>query len=139
MNQTENTVKPRPRRTAQRVGVILTAFFLLQPCLLRGEPIPVNETVLHLIGYVSESGLTFIRNSSEHSATEAADHMNKKYLHFKEDIRTPEDFIKLCATKSLLSGKPYLMVNDQGEQVRTSDWLRAELADYQARRRATAR
>ena len=135
----EMTIKPRFGRAARRVGILLTAFFLLHPCLLRGEPIPVNETVLHLISYVSESGLTFIRNSSEHTAAEAADHMNKKYLHFKEDIRTAEDFIELCATKSLLSGKPYLVVNDQGEQLRTSDWLRAELAVYQARRQATVR
>ena len=139
MNPMEMTIKPRFGRAARRVGILLTAFFLLHPCLLRGEPIPVNETVLHLISYVSASGFTFIRNSSEHTAVEAADHMNKKYLHFREDIRTAEDFIELCATKSLLSGKPYLVVNDQGEQLRTSDWLRAELADYQARRQATAR
>jgi hypothetical protein len=61
--------------------------------------------------------------------------MKKKYRYFREDIATAEDFIELCATKSLLSGEPYLVIDRQGNESRTSDWLRAELAAWQARSR----
>ena len=57
--------------------------------------------------------------------------MNRKYQHTRGDIETPDEFIELCATKSLLSGKPYLVVAAEGKEQRTSDWLRAELAAYQ--------
>ena len=38
-------------------------------------------------------------------ACEAAEHINKKYRHFRDDIDTPEKFIELCATGSLMTGK----------------------------------
>jgi len=112
----------------------LAIVFLLTPCLLRGEQIDtVDKTVQHLIGHVSESSLIFIRNADKYTSVEAAKHMNTKYQHFREDIQTAEDFIELCASRSLLTGQPYLVINEQGEQVRTSEWLEAELADYRAR------
>jgi hypothetical protein len=114
-------------------GVALALLLLLVSGPGRAEPTgQVDETIQHLIGYVSGSGLTFIRNTGEYTPAEAAEHMNRKYQHFRADIETPEDFIELCATKSLLSGKPYLVVAGKGKELRTSDWLRAELASYQA-------
>jgi hypothetical protein len=132
-------MKPEFRCLGLPAAVTLAVLFLLTPCLLRGEQIDiVDKTVLHLIGHVSESGLTFIRNNDRYTSVEAAEHMNKKYRHFREDIKTAEDFIERCASRSLLSGKPYLVINEQGEQVRTSEWLLAELADYRVRNTATS-
>ena len=93
-----------------------------------------EQTIQHLIGYVSGSGLTFVRNASEYTPQEAAEHMLKKYRHFHDDIETAEDFIELCATKSLLSGKLYLVIDRQGNQHPTGDWLRTELAAWQMRK-----
>jgi hypothetical protein len=92
------------------------------------------QTIRHLIDYVAGSGLTFVRNTGEHTPAEAAAHMEKKYDHFRDDIDTAEEFIDLCATRSLLSGKPYLVIDDRGRTVPTADWLRAELAAYRTRR-----
>lgn len=132
-------MKPEFRYKALPAAVALTVLFLLFPCLLRGEPInTVDKTVLHLIDHVSESGLTFIRNDDRYTSVEAAEHMDNKYRHFREDIKTAEDFIAQCASRSLLSGKPYLVINEQGEQVRTSEWLEAELADYRVRNTDTS-
>ncbi|MGI9320271.1 MAG: DUF5329 family protein [Thiogranum sp.] len=132
-------MKRKFRCLALPVTVTLAVLFLLTPCLLRGEQIDiVDKTVLHLIGHVSESDLTFIRNNDRYTSVEAAEHMNKKYQHFREDIKTAEDFIERCASRSLLSGKPYLVINEQGKQVRTSEWLLAELADYRVRNTATS-
>lgn len=116
-------------------AIYLVVFLLLLPCLLRAEQIDtIDKTVLYLISHVSESGLTFIRNSDRYTSDEAAEHMNNKYRHFREDIKTAEEFIELCASRSLLSGKPYIVINEQGEQVRTSEWLQAALGDYRTRK-----
>ena len=127
-------MKAVSRYRAPPAAVALTVLFLLTPCLLRGEQIDtVDQTVLHLIDHVAESGLTFIRSNVSYTAAEAARHMNKKFQHFRKDINTAEDFIERCASRSLLSGKAYLVINEQNEQVRTSEWLELELADYRER------
>jgi hypothetical protein len=133
-------MKAVSRYRALPAAVALTVLFLLTPCLLRGEPTDtVDKTVLHLIDHVAESGLTFIRNNDKYTAVEAAEHMNKKYQHFRKDINTAEDFIERCASRSLLSGKAYLVINEQNEHVRTSEWLELELADYRERNTGTTR
>jgi len=112
----------------------LAVFLLLVAGPGRAAPTDrVDQTIQYLISYVSGSGLTFIRNGSEYTSSEAAEHMNRKYQHFKDDIETPERFIELSATKSLLTGKPYLVVDGQGEKLKVSDWLRTELARHRAR------
>ncbi len=89
------------------------------------------DTVSFLINVVAKSHLTFIRNGERHSCDEAASHIAKKYAYFKAQIRTPEDFIRLCASKSLLSGKPYLVETTHGE-VPAEQWLRQILTTYRS-------
>ena len=93
-----------------------------------------EQTIRQLIAHVAGSDLTFVRNAREHTPRQAAEHMEKKYRHFRDDIDTAEDFIRLCATKSLLSGKPYRVIDRSGKRMPTADWLRAELAARQADR-----
>jgi hypothetical protein len=115
-------------------GIALAVCLLLATGPARSAPTAqIEQTIQHLIGTVSGSNLTFIRNASEYTPDEAAAHMQKKYRHFRDDIETPEDFIELCATRSLLSGKHYRVIDRQGNERRTSDWLRGELAAWQAR------
>jgi hypothetical protein len=92
-----------------------------------------EQAIRHLIAYVSGSDLRFIRNAREYTPAEAAAHMRKKYRHFRDGIETADNFIELCATQSLLSGKPYLVIDRQGRERRTGDWLRDELAAWQAK------
>jgi hypothetical protein len=127
-------MKPDITHVEHLLAALLTAFLMIMPTAgqsaQRGD---TDKAVQHLMNYVSGSGLTFIRNSSSYTSTEAAEHMNKKYQHFKTDIKTAEDFITLCATKSILSGKPYLLIDKEGHEVRTSEWLKTELATYRNR------
>jgi len=119
---------------------LLTSLLLCTPALGKSEQgSEVDATVQYLIGYVSASGLTFIRNGSSYPSAEAAEHMNAKYRHFENDIETPEDFIERCASKSLISGQPYLVIDERGEKIRTSDWLRAVLSQYRAQNAGTMR
>ncbi len=94
------------------------------------QPENVESAIQFLLKHVADSGLIFIRNSERHNAIDAAGHMSRKYEYFRDRIKTPEDFILRSATKSLLSGKPYLVVLENGEQVRTSDWLLRALTVY---------
>lgn len=122
------------------LAITVTTIFFLTPSVANSSQAePVDKTVQYLIGYVATSDVTFIRNSGKYSAKEASGHMQKKYEHFRDEINTPEDFIKLCATRSMLTGKPYLVVNKQGEESRTSEWLTAELEEYRNRQSSGAR
>jgi hypothetical protein len=89
----------------------------------------LQKTVDHLISTVETSKCTFIRNGSDHTPKEAAEHMRKKYNYYKKEIRTPEDFIAKCATKSELSGKPYMVKFPDGKTQKCEEWLRSLLKE----------
>ncbi len=88
------------------------------------------RTIQYLLGYVRESNLTFKRNFSSHTSEEAASHIQEKYQHFRDEIESPEDFIDLCASKSLMTGRYYLIIDEQGQELRTRDWLMKELINF---------
>ena len=94
------------------------------------SPEDIEPAIQFLLKHVADSGLVFIRNSEKHAAVDAAEHMNSKYEYFRDKIKTPEDFIQRCASKSLMSGKPYLVVLENGEEVRTDAWLLRALMVY---------
>jgi len=87
----------------------------------------VDNEIEHLLDYVRQSDVVFIRNGTEHKASAAAEHMQKKRQHFKDQIRTAEDFIRLAATRSLLSNQPYLVRTRDGNTEECSTWLQNEL------------
>ena len=98
-----------------------------------GQPSENLESAIQfLLKHVADSGLVFIRNSEKHAAVDAAEHMNSKYEYFRDKIKTPEDFIQRCASKSLMSGKLYLVVLENGEEVRTDAWLLSALTIYRS-------
>lgn len=97
------------------------------------QPVPLQQTIEHLLDYVSQSGLTFMRNGKSYSAPEAAGHMRRKFEHFQDDIGSAEDFIRLCATRSLVSGRPYMLVDQDGRELATADWLSRELLEYRSK------
>jgi hypothetical protein len=111
--------------------IVLSALVLLLAPISHGsEAVLADKTIQHMIAHVARSDVVFVRNSQKYSGKEAAEHMQKKYAHFKDKIRTPEDFIELCASRSLLSGKPYLVINEKGEAIGSKEWLTAELERY---------
>jgi len=89
----------------------------------------LNDTIEKLLAAVEKSDSRFIRNGDEHSGKDAAAHMRKKWNHFKKKIKTPEDFIEKCATKSELSDMPYKIKTADGKIVESKDWMLAALAE----------
>jgi hypothetical protein len=96
----------------------------------------LNRTIAYLLRHVARSNLIFIRNGVMHTPKDAETHMRLKYDYFKDDIRTPEDFIRLCASKSTMTGRPYRVKLPDGRLLRTDQWLRSALSQY---RRETGR
>ena len=92
----------------------------------------LDESIKFLLDYVAKSDATFIRNGQTHTPQEAANHIKAKYEHFKSEIKTPEDFIRLAASKSLLTGQPYLVRTRDGKQMQLDAWLTAALKAHRS-------
>ena len=91
----------------------------------------LGDSIQILLTRVSESGYLFIRNGKEYNAGDAAKHMRRKYEHYVNRIQSPEDFIELAGTKSILSGQKYLVLDINGV-IPTADWLHDRLDEYRA-------
>jgi hypothetical protein len=103
---------------------VLVAFAFCAPLCGRTESLSPEAVASYLISTVAASGCVFIRNGSEHTGAEAAAHMRKKFDYFKKKIKTPEDFINRCASKSELSGKPYMVRFPDGKTIRCDEWMK---------------
>jgi hypothetical protein len=90
----------------------------------------LTNAIQYLLDFVKNSDCTLIRNGKNHTAQEAVAHIKRKYNHFKDEIKTPEDFIRLTASKSLISRKPYMVKTSDGRILRSQDWLLNALKDY---------
>ncbi len=96
------------------------------------ETKPQSEStaaIEYLLTSVAGSELEFVRNGKAHSGPEAVKHMRRKYEHFADRIHSAEEFIELAATRSILSGKPYTVRNEDGEMP-TAEWLLTLLTEY---------
>jgi hypothetical protein len=89
-----------------------------------------RDKIDRLISAIRESGLVFIRNGSEHSADDAADHLEKKRAQAGDRVATARDFIEHVAARSSLTGEPYL-VRASGRTVPARDWLLERLAEIE--------
>jgi len=94
----------------------------------------LNETIGYLLDFVANSDCAFIRNGSSYNSKEAAAHIKAKYDYSQKEIKTPEDFIRLAASKSGFSGRPYLVRTKDGKELETADWLGEALKDYRKSR-----
>lgn len=135
------TQSPCHREQRLLAGTINPAWGLITGLLLAMilfVPNPVNAkpntddtaTIEYLIGYVSQSDMIFVRNFGEHAPQKAAKHIRDKYEHFYDDIDSPETFIELCATKSLITGRDYTVIDPDGSKIKTSVWLLSALKTY---------
>jgi len=110
-------------------GLAAAALLSLALLLPAGVRAGTEEEIAHLLQYVGQSGCPFVRNGREHNASEAREHIAKKYGYVKHRVQRAEDFIEYAATKSSLTGKSYLVLCE-GREVQTAEWLRAELARF---------
>jgi hypothetical protein len=92
-------------------------------------PLTDAQKIDRLIAYVGKlEGAVFIRNGDEHSAADAAKHLAYKRRKAGDRVKTPADFIRLCASHSSQSGDAYLIRFADGRTRTAEDVLRDELA-----------
>ena len=84
------------------------------------------DTLLNRLG---ASGCQFNRNGSWYSSTDARAHLAKKlnYLVEKKKLEGTEQFIKLAASSSSMSGKPYQVRCGAAPAVASEAWLTEQL------------
>jgi hypothetical protein len=111
------------------IALFAFIFLLASPAFATPEPAE-NAAIDHLITYVRDSNLAFIRNGQSYNAVQAADHIASKYAYVKDRIATADQFIDNIASKSSFSGRPYLVCDAEGTEKPVGPWLHAELDKY---------
>ncbi|HYD17390.1 MAG TPA: DUF5329 domain-containing protein [Patescibacteria group bacterium] len=108
--------------------LLACAFFTFFPGRAKAAP---NGTemlaITHLFQFVREANAQFIRNGVSYNGGDAAAHMEKKWGHAKDRLSTAEEFIDYVASRSSLTGKPYMVKTADGKTIEARAWLYAEL------------
>lgn len=86
-----------------------------------------QDEINHLLNFISETQCQYERNGTMHTGKEAKEHIQKKYNYYEDDIKSAEDFIKLSATKSSMSGRHYKIHCPDLPELNSSEWLLKEL------------
>jgi len=90
------------------------------------------QKIERLLQFVGASGVTFIRNGAEYTATEAVEHMRRKLDYAGKRIKTARQFIKHLATGSSMTGKPYTVRFKDGREIPSAEWLTRALDRIEA-------
>jgi hypothetical protein len=86
------------------------------------------EQLIRHVG--SLEGAVFIRNGEEHSPAAAAEHLRRKWEAAGDEIATADAFIDQLASKSSVSGEPYIIRLKDGTETPAGEYLRRRLADF---------
>jgi len=115
-------------------AALMLAALLSPPAALAQTPVPVQNEVNYLLGYIAGSGCEFNRNGSWYNAQKAHSHLRDKYKYLVEKnlADTTEHFIERAASESSLSGKPYQIRCSDGVAVPSQQWLRDKLMQLRA-------
>ena len=86
--------------------------------------------VEHLVNFIRNTDCRLERNEKIYSGNEVIEHILRKYDYYREEINSTEDFIEFSASKSVMSGKPYLAHCNNRKPVSGREWLLKELNRY---------
>lgn len=91
-----------------------------------------RKEIAHLMEHLASSGCQFNRNGTWYDASRAVNHLKRKYEYLlKKDLVPDADaFIRLAATESSASGKPYLVKCGNEPEVQSATWFRDALARF---------
>lgn len=108
------------------------AFFPAALLSAAAHAAPPQTEITHLLDYLAKSGCEFNRNGSWYAGPAARSHLQDKadYLAKRNQLTSAEAFIKLAATESSVSGKPYQVRCGAAAPVPSAAWLGDELKRY---------
>jgi len=113
-------------RWALCLGLLFSAFATAAPLT---EQQKIDE-LIHRVEFLP--GAQFIRNGSAHDGKAAADHLQMKRKYAGGKIKTANDFIECCATRSSLTGIPYQIRFADGRTEDAAVFLHDELKRIEA-------
>ena len=87
-----------------------------------------NDQISYLINSVGKNGCVFIRNGERFSGKEAREHLRTKRKRNAHLIHSAEDFIKKIASRSSMSGEPYMISCRDEEPQTANEWFTRLLA-----------
>jgi len=99
-------------KTRSLILLVLVGFiigFTAAESLSENKTEETKKIELLLARLEAMQNVVFIRNGKEYSSNKAADHLHLKWKKAGRYVKTAEDFIALCGSKSSISGKPYKM------------------------------
>jgi hypothetical protein len=111
-------------------GAFLGGFYTVCPA---DVPDPQRPEVAHLIAYLRDSDCRMIRNGKAYTGADGAQHVQRKYDYFRDEIGSTEEFIEYAASKSTMSGKPYRVQCPGAQPLPSRDWLLRELRSFRSR------
>jgi len=113
--------------------VLMPGAATAQPAL---SPLARGE-IEQLFVALEQSHCQFYRNGSWHAPAEASAHLRRKYGYLvrKGLVSSAEVFIDRAASKSSMSGKPYLVKCGSATPVESKQWFTGKLREVRARRR----
>jgi len=102
--------------------------------LLQVKPLTEKQKINLLVSYVEQlKDAKFIRNGSEHTCKEAANHLKLKLKNAGDEIKTAKQFIQELATKSSLTGKPYEILLPNGKKVKSETFFLEKLKEIESK------
>ena len=110
---------------------LLLLLLLLIPGVLRAKDAREEKRIEHLLQAVeSLKGAAFIRNGTEYDATDAGRHLRLKLKLAGDRVKTAEDFINICASRSSFSGDAYKIRLPDGTTTETAPFFQAKLREF---------
>ena len=111
------------------VAVALLAFASLAIAIDR--PPAEDARIEYLLAVVASlHDAEFIRNGKAYDSGAAVRHLREKLGLSGSSVKTAEDFIRYCGSRSSVSGKPYEIRFPDGRVVLSADFLRQKLIDF---------
>jgi hypothetical protein len=131
----------RPVLVATLCCSIFLQTSVLQSVGAQTAPADERQKIEALIKSIADAkDLQFVRNGKVYDATIAAKFLRGKLAANDAEVKTARGFIDKVASFSGTSGKPYLIRRSDGSEIKSKDYLLAELrkleqAEYQQRDR----
>ena len=117
----------------KNISVVLIVFLSLVVVRSYAHDFSEPAKIQYLIASVEAlEGAKFIRNGREYDARSASNHLRLKLKVAGSKVKTAEDFIKLCASKSSMTGEPYLMRLADGSVIRAEVFFLNKLKTFAA-------
>jgi hypothetical protein len=113
-------------------NIMVTAFVILavfSGAVSAQDNIEKKKIEFLIFSVENLKGAKFIRNGTEHNGKEAAEHLRMK-LQNALVVQTADDFIRLCAYKSYITGKPYMIRLSDGKTIKSEEYFREKLKEY---------